>query len=54
MASSSENRAVNLADSGSSLSTIYGWTAVAAAGLALLSFAVTRRQRSPQPATSKG
>jgi MFS family permease len=43
-----------LVDGGTSLSTIYGWTAVAAAGLALLSFAVTRRQPSPQPATSPG
>ncbi|HET6920407.1 MAG TPA: MFS transporter [Jiangellaceae bacterium] len=43
-----------LVDGGTSLSTIYGWTAVAAAGLALLSFAATRRQPSPQPATSPG
>jgi hypothetical protein len=42
MASSAENRAVNLAG------------AVAAAGLALLSFAVARRQPSPRPATSPG
>ena len=43
-----------LVDGGISLSTIYGWTAVAGAGLALLSFAVARRQPSPQPATSPG
>jgi predicted MFS family arabinose efflux permease len=43
-----------LVDGGTSLSTIYGWTAVAAAGLALLSFAVARRQPSPRPATSPG
>jgi hypothetical protein len=43
-----------LVDGGTSLSTIYGWTAVAAAGLALLSFAVARRQPSPRLATSPG
>ena len=43
-----------LVDGGTSLSTIYGWTAVAAAGLALLSFAVARRQPSPQLATPPG
>ncbi len=36
-----------LVDNGTSLSTIYGWTAVAAAGMALLSFAVARHQPSP-------
>ena len=43
-----------IVDSGTSLSTIYGWNAIAAAGLALLSFAVTRRQPSPQLATPPG
>ena len=43
-----------IVDSGTSLSTIYGWTAIAAAGLALLSFAVTPRQPSPQLATPPG
>ncbi len=53
MASRAENLGP-LVDSGTSLSTIYGWTAVAAGGLALLSFAVTRRQPSPKLATSQG
>jgi predicted MFS family arabinose efflux permease len=43
-----------LVDGGTSLSTIYGWTAVAAAGLAMLSFALARRQPSPRLATSPG
>jgi MFS family permease len=37
-----------LVDSGTDLSTIYGWTAVAAAGMAVLSFAVARNQPSPR------
>jgi predicted MFS family arabinose efflux permease len=36
-----------LVDSGTGLSTIYGWTAVAAAGMAVLSFAVAHHQRPP-------
>ena len=36
-----------LVDKGTSLSTLYGWTAIAAAAMALLSFAVARRQPSP-------
>jgi hypothetical protein len=43
-----------LVDGGTSLSTIYGWTGVAAAGQALLSFAVARRQPSRRLATSPG
>jgi MFS family permease len=37
-----------LVDQGTSLSTIYGWTAVAAAAMTLLSFAVARHQPSPE------
>jgi fucose permease len=37
-----------LVDHGTSLSTIYGWAAVAAAAMALLSFAVAARQPSPE------
>ena len=37
-----------LVDSGTSLSTLYGWTAIAAAAMALLSFAVAGRQPSPR------
>jgi len=37
-----------LVDRGTGLSTIYGWTAVAAAAMALLSFAVARQQPSPE------
>jgi hypothetical protein len=33
-----------LVDGGTSLSTLYGWTAAAAAGMALLSFAVVRHR----------
>ena len=38
----------NLVDHGASLSAIFGWTAVAAGGTAVLSFAVARRQPSPR------
>ena len=38
----------NLVDHGESLSAIFGWTAVAAGGMAVLSFAVARHQPSPQ------
>ena len=38
----------NLVDHGASLSAIFGWTAVAAGGMAVLSFAVARRQPSPR------
>jgi fucose permease len=37
-----------LVDHGTSLSTIYGWTAVAAAAMTLLSFAVAGHQPSPE------
>lgn len=37
-----------LVDTGTSLSTLYGWTAIAAAAMALLSLAVARRQPSPR------
>ena len=37
-----------LVDNGVSPSKIFGWTAVAAVGLAALSFVVARRQPSPQ------
>jgi hypothetical protein len=37
-----------LVDRGVSLSSLYGWTAVAAGAMALLSFAVAARQASPR------
>jgi predicted MFS family arabinose efflux permease len=37
-----------LVDHGASLPTIYGWAAVAAAAMAVLSFAVARHQPSPE------
>ena len=37
-----------LVDHGTSLSTIYGWTAIAAGAMAVLSFAVARHQPSPE------
>ena len=40
-----------LVDHGTSLSTIYGWTAAAAAVLALLSFAIAGGQPSSKPAS---
>jgi predicted MFS family arabinose efflux permease len=48
-----------LIDHGTNLSTLYGWTAAAAAAMALLSFAVLARHRSPprlhpRPATADG
>ena len=48
-----------LADHGTSLSPLYGWTAAAAAAMALLSFAVLARHPAPprlhpHPATPDG
>ena len=40
-----------LVDNGVGLSTIFGWTAVAAAALAALSFVVARGQASPDTCT---
>jgi predicted MFS family arabinose efflux permease len=37
-----------LVDQGTSLSTLYGWTAVAAGAMALLSFAVAARRPTPE------
>ena len=44
----------NLVDHGESLSAIFGWTAVAAGGMAVLSFAVARHQPSPQRLHPRG
>ena len=48
-----------LVDGGTSLSTIYGWTAAAAAAMVLLSFAVARghpfpRRLHPSPLSTDG
>ena len=37
-----------LVDHGTSLPDLYGWTAVAAAAMLMISFAITRDQPSPQ------
>jgi hypothetical protein len=37
-----------LVDQGVSLSSVYGWTAIAAAAMAVLSFAVAEHQASPR------
>ena len=48
-----------LVDHGTSLSTVYGWSAAVAATMALLSFVIAARRSSPQrlhphPATADG